>query len=204
MTNLNLDNESKLRGDYTKASTNFKTVSENLGNIQSVANRPPTAAGDISLIFSYMKLMDPNSTVREGEYATAANAAGVPDRLHALYNRLLSGEKLAPAQRADFINTSGDLYQGWLDKQKQTDEAFRAIATRSRVNPENVVLPYGVPNFDRAALAKSPAATSMQGGGGAPSAGGGMVRVQAPDGRVGSIPRANLAKAQERGYKVAQ
>lgn len=203
MTNMNLDNESKLRGDYTKASGNFKTVSENLQTIQSVAQKPPSAAGDISLVFSYMKLMDPNSTVREGEYSTAANAAGAGDRLRAMYNKLLDGQTLAPSQRANFINTSGDIYQGWLDKQKQTDESYRGIATRSRVNPDNVLIPFGVPNFDRAAMAKSPGATSMQGGG-TPRADGGMVRVQSPDGTVGSIPRANLQKALARGYKAAQ
>lgn len=158
-TNMNLDNESKLRGDYTKASGNFKTVSENLQTIQSVAKKPPSAAGDISLVFSYMKLMDPNSTVREGEYSTASNAAGAGDRLRAMYNKLLDGQALAPAQRANFINTSSDIYQGWLDKQKQTDDAYRGIATRSRVNPDNVLIPFGVPNFDRAAMARSPGAS---------------------------------------------
>lgn len=207
MSNLNIDNESKLRGDYSKAAGNFKVVSEQVQTIQSIANRPPTAAGDLSLIFSYMKLVDPGSTVREGEQASAANAAGVPDRLRALYNRAMTGERLAPAQRADFIKTSGDLYQGWLDKQKTMDDSFRGIATRSHVNPENVILPYGVANFDRQALARSPGATAMNGGGAAPppaGGGGDMVRVTSPDGKVGSIPRANLAKAMQRGYKAAQ
>lgn len=207
MGNIAITNESKMRDDYAKASGNFKVVSEQIQTIQSIANRPPSAAGDLSLIFSYMKLVDPGSTVREGEQASAANAAGVPDRVRALYNRAMTGERLAGAQRADFINTSGDLYQGWLDKQKQTDDAFRGIATRSRVNPENVMLPYGVSNFDRAALAKSPGATAMQGGAATPPAaqpGGGMVKVQRPDGTVGSIPRANLAKAEQRGYKAVQ
>lgn len=155
MDNLAITNESKIRDDYTKASTSFKVVSENIGVIQSLANRPPSPAGDISLIFAYMKLVDPGSTVKEQEAATAANAAGVPDRLRTMYNNVLRGEKLAPAQRGDFIRTSGDIYQGWLDKQQQLDEDFDGIATRSRVNPQNVRLRYGVPRFDREALAKA-------------------------------------------------
>ena len=38
----------------------------------------PDAAGDMALIFSYMKMLDPNSTVREGEYATAQDAGSIP------------------------------------------------------------------------------------------------------------------------------
>jgi hypothetical protein len=143
-----IGNEGKMRDDYTNATRNFKTVSEQIQTIQSIANRPPTAAGDVSLIFSYMKLMDPNSSVREGEYANAANAAGIPDRLRALYNKLQTGEKLAPAQREDFIRTSGSLYQGWADKQKAVDDQFRGIATRSGANPDNVVVNFGVPNVN--------------------------------------------------------
>ena len=45
---------------------------------QNVLNASANAAGDMALIFSYMKMLDPNSTVREGEYATAEAAAGVP------------------------------------------------------------------------------------------------------------------------------
>lgn len=188
MSNMNIDNESKLRGDYSKASGNFKVVSEQIQTIQSIAQRAPSAAGDLSLIFSYMKLVDPGSTVREGEQASAANAAGVPDRLRALYNRVMTGERLAPAQRGDFINTSGDLYQGWLDKQKQTDDSFRGIANRSRVNPENVILPYGVPNFDRASLAKMPGTVSTMGGGAPPP--------NPPQGGAGGPPNGHMTVKQ--------
>jgi hypothetical protein len=197
--NITITNESKIRDDYTKASQNFKVVSENIGNIQSIANRPPTAAGDISLIFSYMKLNDPGSTVREGEYATAANAAGIPDRLKALYNRALTGEKLAPAQRADFINTSGSLYEGWRQKQAQTDEFFRGMAERSRVNPENVMVPYGVPNFSQSALAQSPAAAQTAPTGPQPAAPG-----QVPPAVQSQISQAEAWLAANPGNPKAQ
>jgi hypothetical protein len=205
MNQYTVGNEGKLRDDYTKASTNFKTVSENIKNIQTIGSRPSTAAGDLSLVFSYMKLLDPGSTVREGEYANAANAAGIPDRVRALWNRLNTGEKLAENQRADFINTAGDLYQGWADKQAPTDEFFRGTATRSGLNPENVLVPYGINNFDRSAWGKMPGAMGQ--GAPAPTPGqstGGMVRVTDPNGRSGMIPQANLQKALARGYKAAQ
>lgn len=77
-----------------------------------------TAAGDISLIFAFMKMNDPGSTVREGEFATAQNATGVPGRVVAAYNRALQGTRLTPTLRADFKKTAGNI----LKKSKATAE----------------------------------------------------------------------------------
>ncbi|MDO4713960.1 MAG: hypothetical protein Q4B28_04950 [bacterium] len=52
---------------------NFKTVQGMYNTVKS-ASTLGTAAGDMSLIFAYMKILDPNSTVRESEYANAQNA----------------------------------------------------------------------------------------------------------------------------------
>jgi hypothetical protein len=70
-----------------------------------------SAAGDLSLVFNYMKLLDPGSVVRESEFATAANAAGVPERIRARWNKLLSGQFLGPAQRADFRNQARNVFE---------------------------------------------------------------------------------------------
>lgn len=70
-----------------------------------------TAASDISLIFNFMKINDPGSTVREGEFATAQNAAGVPDRVVNIYNRVLEGVRLSDTQRKDFISQSKTLFE---------------------------------------------------------------------------------------------
>lgn len=44
-----------------------------LGTYNSALNTKPTAEGDQSLIVSFARMLDPNSVVREGEFATAAN-----------------------------------------------------------------------------------------------------------------------------------
>jgi hypothetical protein len=50
-----------------------------------------------------MKVLDPGSTVREGEFANAQNAAGVPDRIRNLFNNWSKGQRLDENQRQDFI-----------------------------------------------------------------------------------------------------
>lgn len=77
-------------------------------NVRNAATNE-SAAGDLSLIFSFMKMLDPGSVVREQEFANAQNAAGVPDRIRNLYNQAASGQRLNPAQRQDFIKQAQSL-----------------------------------------------------------------------------------------------
>ena len=70
----------------------------------------PSAAGDLALIFNYMKMLDPGSTVREGEFATAANSAGVDQRIRGILNNIINGERLTPAQRKDFLSRANKLF----------------------------------------------------------------------------------------------
>lgn len=78
--------------------------------IAAVPGEQRTAQDDISLVFLYMKSLDPTSTVREGEYATARNAAGVPDRVRNMWNQLVDGKFLTPAQRAGM---GGSIERDW-------------------------------------------------------------------------------------------
>jgi hypothetical protein len=99
----------KLRGEIAQSSKKFDIVEDAFGRIGASAS-DPSAAGDLSLIFAFMKILDPGSTVREGEFATAAQAGGVDDRIRGQYNKLLSGERLTQNQRDDFVNRSKKLF----------------------------------------------------------------------------------------------
>lgn len=114
-------------------------VSAAYNKIQSAAKNP-TAAGDLSLIFSYMKILDPGSTVREGEFATAQNAAGVPEQIRNIYSRILNGERLSPIQRADFVGQAHGVYQSQLDIQRQVDAQYGTLARKSGIDPADVLL----------------------------------------------------------------
>jgi len=68
-----------------------------------------TAAGDVALIFAFMRALDPASTVREGEFATAQNSVGISGRIRAAYNNALTGQRLTPELRADFKQQARNL-----------------------------------------------------------------------------------------------
>ena len=80
-----------------------------------------TAASDMALIFAFMKMLDPTSTVREGEFATAQNAASIPERIRNQYNAARKGTRISEKQRDDFVNQA----RGVAATATQTYEAVR-------------------------------------------------------------------------------
>ena len=132
------DQTEKLRKEFTKASGEFVKVRDSYGRILSSAE-DPSAAGDLALIFNYMKVLDPGSTVREGEFATAQNAAGVPERVQAFYNNVKRGERMTPVQRDDFVDRAGRLYGSQLRFQEANAERFTGLADAFDIDSANVV-----------------------------------------------------------------
>ena len=122
---------------------NYTTVSQ---YIKKIDTAPDTAAGDMSMIFSYMKLLDPNSTVREGEYANAQNATSVPGQVQNAYNQALAGRRLNPTQRTQFVESAKAAAQPAIDQQKQLVDFYNTQATNAGVNPSDVSGMYDLSN----------------------------------------------------------
>jgi len=131
----------KLRDDFRRDSKTFVDMRDAYSRIEASA-KSPSAAGDLAMIFNFMKLLDPSSVVREGEFATAQNAAGVPERIIAQYNRVIAGERLAPDTRADFLDRSRGLYDQALQNQKAIESQYRGFASRATVEPKDVVIDF--------------------------------------------------------------
>lgn len=141
----NLDDTTKaeqtLRKEFLEQSKKFKEQSEAMARVEASA-KDPSAAGDLALIFNYMKILDPGSTVREGEFANAQNSAGVPQRIVAKYNSVRSGERLGQVQRADFLDRAQRLYKEQLEGpggHAEREKFYRSTATRRKLDPKFVV-----------------------------------------------------------------
>ena len=100
----------KLRKDFNQepAVKDYKSMLTNYTKIETSAKKE-TAQWDMSLIFSYMKMLDPNSVVREWEYATAENAGNVPTKWIQAYNKAVKGTKLTKQQRQNMLDTARSL-----------------------------------------------------------------------------------------------
>ena len=97
-----------LRKSITDTTKTYKVIDEAERKINSIG-RKGTPASDMALVFSFMKIMDPGSTVREGEYASAQNTTGVPGQILNAYNKAIDGTILNPSQREDFLQQAQSL-----------------------------------------------------------------------------------------------
>ena len=128
--------EGDLRKEFEKEISSFKEVGTAYDRMLAAK---PNAAGDLSLIFNYMKMLDPGSTVRETEFANAQNADGVPGRIRSLYNSLKSGERLNPEQRAEFLGQAGGLFKARENQFTLTKSRYSGLAGDYGYNPERIV-----------------------------------------------------------------
>jgi len=135
--------EKNLRKEYSDLSKPFRDIRSNYSRVVESAKNP-SKAGDIALIFSFMKSLDPGSTVREGEFATARDAGSIAESVIATYNSLVTGKSmLAPNVRRDFVDRASRLYASALDSQQSLEEEYGGLAgqyglDRNRILPDYV------------------------------------------------------------------
>lgn len=134
----------------------FQDVATSFGKINSVAKAKPSAGGDMALIFSFMKMMDPGSSVREGEYANASQATGVPGQIINLYNKAKDGQLLSPEQRADFLTQAQRMYQTHEKQYGELAGRYKAYGAKHGVAPEDIVFGMDVGGGVEPAAMQSP------------------------------------------------
>jgi hypothetical protein len=154
-------NEMKLSGafkqepiykDFNEMKTAYSQVVSSLSQ--------GTPIGDVAGATKVMKLLDPNSVVRESELGIAMAAGGRMDRLQNYFNNLMTGQKLTPTQRDDFQKLSNELYAA-------AGQAYN----KKRDEYEQFGNAYGFKNLNTALGAPATVPSIM--GGPRPAAGGG-------------------------------
>lgn len=135
-----------LSEDYADDDTTKRTtlLKESLGKIQS-SGKSKTGPGDLSMIFQYMKMLDPGSVVRETEFKAAAESGSMFEYMDSLKEKGLAlpswlmrtgqkidpGQKgafLLPNQRRQFLKEAGGLYGAQLDSQQAVEDRYRRDA----------------------------------------------------------------------------
>ena len=117
----------------------FNTATTQYNKLLSSAKQK-SAAGDMSMIFTYMKILDPTSVVREGEQATAKEAGAVPDKVLNFYNKAVTGQKLTATQRADFVSTGTKLYDVNLKQFDAFKGSFEPSLQEYNIDADKVFL----------------------------------------------------------------
>jgi hypothetical protein len=131
--------ENTLRDEYQKGAKSFSVVNDAYSKISSV---PASPTGDLSMLYNYMKMLDPNSVVRESEFRVAATARPLLENLGLSWDRIgsvWSGNRMTPGQRADFQKSAKGVYGAALNNQTQWDAQYTDLATNYGLDPKHVV-----------------------------------------------------------------
>lgn len=134
-----------LRKEYsdipvTKAT---QTVAASYNKMLKSAEKPSPAT-DMALVYNFMRMNDPGSTVRESEFAAAQGLGGTAQQLQSLYLKAAGGQMLTDKQRQDMVSASQNLYAGQIEQQKLVDKQYSSIASRYGIDPQYVLQPFGV------------------------------------------------------------
>lgn len=143
----------KLRKEWKKSQTTQDTE-KLLSSLQKIKKsaESPSAAGDLALVFNYMKMLDPGSVVRESEFQSAAEARGyfseleqsgvpIPGFVKQALQKAKDGQFLLPEQRRDFFNKSKQLYDGQLKIQNKWNNTYKNLAEQQGLDWRQVVRP---------------------------------------------------------------
>lgn len=133
--------EAKFRKEYSDQTKGYQDVKSAYGRILAVSD-PKTpdeeAPADLALVFNFMKMQDPGSTVNSGEFANAQNAAGVPDRIKNAYNNLITGGRLNPTQRKAFRGQAENLYKVAGQQEDTVRKGIGRIAKSYGLDSKNI------------------------------------------------------------------
>lgn len=109
--------------------------------VQALASKPnATNADDLSLIYSYVKLLDPGSVVREGEIKLAGQATPALTRLVQRARGLYSNRNvlLDPETRALYLESANAVAKASIDSTKPEFERISALATERGIDPSKI------------------------------------------------------------------
>jgi hypothetical protein len=119
---------------------NFKDVRSAYLQVRALASKPnPTPADDTALTFSFMKMLDPGSVVREGEFALVGRSAGLPDQIVMQLAKVDQGKGLTPTIRARLVETAAQVLLQRRATYDQQAETYRSIALDMGANPDQLV-----------------------------------------------------------------
>jgi hypothetical protein len=108
--------------------------------IESARKAPMTPAGDLQLIYSVGKILDPGSVVREGELQLTQNAQPWLSKMVGQYQKQLKGGSTLPAEiRKQFIAALDERVEGYRLSYERDMDVYTRYAGEGGVDPFSVV-----------------------------------------------------------------
>lgn len=137
----------------------FKEIQNSWNKVQSAGK---TGAGDLTVLYSYIKALDPESVVREGEINLLKAAESVPGNVITAYKRAKEGKAISDELRQELTTEIGHLYNDKAKQQKELNAFYSGLASDMGADPHNVV--GGVGEVKMLDLPETPAGKKQQEG----------------------------------------
>lgn len=136
------EQEERLRKEYQGRTKVYGELGTTYQNMQSSA-AANTGPGDIALITGFMKMLDPGSVVRETEFATARDTAGLFESLKNQAVKLENGQLLGldSKQRNQYVNLAKKYLDSAQKKAGEDKNQLGIVVKNYKLNPENVFGP---------------------------------------------------------------
>jgi hypothetical protein len=137
-------NEQNLRKEFEGLPEvkNYKQAFPAYAAIKDAAGRNSTQA-DINIVYGLAKLYDPNSVVREGEYATVANSPNIPEKVKGYAQYLAGGGKLSPGTKAAILTEAQGRIGTYETEARKAKGSYEGIARKRGMDPANVFADMG-------------------------------------------------------------
>ncbi len=94
-----------------------------------------TTQSDINIVYGLAKLYDPDSVVREGEYATVANSPNVPERVKGWVQYVAGGGRLTPQVKNEIMAEARGRMKSYEDPYTAARQNFTTISQNSGADP---------------------------------------------------------------------
>lgn len=139
------DDSSKLRKELMDQ-PNVKKYGGSIGVYNSMVRSAglDTRAADLDLVNAFAKIMDPDSAIREGEFAVVAAAQSIPDRIKGQIQYFAEGKgNLTPEAKRKLIEVAGNRVGSYRDLADKDVSRFERIGSRFGIGKEFIA-----PEFD--------------------------------------------------------
>jgi hypothetical protein len=137
----------KLRGELQKRMDKVNDGLNHARNVQQALMDPSIARDptrQVALVFSFGKMLDPESVVRESEYALIANARGAFETFLQTPDIIMRGTKLTDKQLASMRQIASQFLAGGAGRVDLVKDQYKGIASRHNIPLEDV-LPFEAP-----------------------------------------------------------
>lgn len=128
----------KIQGDIRQDLKGPKDTATAYQTMYNAATNP-TQKGDTTMLYTFFKVLDPQSTVREGEIEMIKQSRSIPEKFKGMAQKLASGQTLLESERADLLNQA---YQYVANQQRgvnETIDMYKDYAKAFGLNPDKAV-----------------------------------------------------------------